>query len=187
MLLGRGRILPPLADALAGTRGWRPQQSGRPIPRSPTLTDLRTLFRRERSFIVLVGAVAVLRFLLPPGRWPGAVETWLTIFALWLLGWMLVATRSEPARAGELSGPIGVQNLAIQMLIAVPGILVGTGRMLATMEGAPPASYPANALTTLIVLPLASLTVLTFAALPLAIAVHALVRRLRGPASGATV
>lgn len=143
------------------------------------MTDLRTLIRRERGFIRLVAAVAVLRFLLPPGRWPGALETWLIILALWLLGWTLVATRSEPASAGELSGPIGVQNLAIQLLIAVPGILVGTGRMLATMEGAPPASYPANALTTLIVLPLASLTVLTFVALPLAIALHALVRRLR--------
>ena len=156
-------------------------------PRSLIVTDVRTLFRRERTFIGVVGTVAVLRFLLPPGRWPGALETWLAIIGLWLLGWMLVATRSAPASPGELSGPIGVQNLAIQALIAVPGILVGTGRMLASMEGPPPASYPANALTTLIVLPLASLVVLTFAALPLAIAVRALVQRLRGQASGATV
>ncbi len=147
------------------------------------MTDVRTLFREQRSFIGLVGAVAVLRFLLPPGRWPGAAETWLTIFGLWLVGWMQVATRAAPVRPGELSGPIGVQNLAIQALIAVPGILVGTARMLSAMDGAPPSSYPANVLTTLIVLPLASLVVLTLAALPLAIAVRALAQRLRGQAS----
>ncbi len=151
------------------------------------MTDMRTLFRAERSFMLLVGAVAVLRFLLPPGRWPGALETWSTILGLWFLGWMLAATSAAVASSGELSGRIGVQNLTIQALIAAPGILVGTGRMLAAMEGAPPASYPANALTTLIVLPLASLVVLTFAAMPLAIAVHTLAQRWRGSASGADV
>ncbi len=151
------------------------------------MTNMRALFRSERGFIGLVAAVAVLRFLLPPGRWPGALETWLTILGLWCLGWMLAATRSGVASSGELSGRIGVQNLAIQALIAVPGIVIGTGRMLAAMEGAPPASYPANALTTLIVLPLASLVVLSFVAIPLAIAMQTLVRRWRGQASEASV
>ena len=141
------------------------------------MTDISTLVRGERSFIGLVGVVAVLRFMLPPGRWPGGLETWLTILGLWLLGWMRVATRAAPAASGDLSGPIGVQNFVIQVLIALPGILVGTGRMLSAMEGPAPSSYPANVLTTLIVLPLASLVVLTLAALPLAIALRALVQR----------
>ena len=121
----------------------------------------------QRRFLALVGVVAVLRFIVPPGRIPGAVETWATVLGFWALSIVWVAwTPGDRRPLGERVGDIGAHNLGIQLLIAVPSILVGLARMISDAPNAAPA-FPVNALVTVFVLPLASLTLLTFAALPL--------------------
>lgn len=125
------------------------------------------MLKAQRPFLILVSAVAVLRFLLPPGRAPGAQETWMTVAALWLLGivWVVVMDRARRS-VGECVGDIGAQNLGIQALIVVPSVLVGLIRLAASTEEVSVA-FPTNAVVTAIFLPLASLAILTLAALPL--------------------
>ena len=64
--------------------------------------DPIAMVKGQRSFLSLVAVVAVLRFLLPPGRVPDAQETWITVAALWMLGiaWVVVTDRlRRPGRA----------------------------------------------------------------------------------------
>lgn len=129
--------------------------------------DPLQMLKAQRPFLTLVTAVAVLRFLAPPGRIPAAQETWMTVAALWLLGiaWVVVADRGQRP-VGECVGDIGAQNLGIQALIVVPSILVGLTR-LAAGTAEVPAAFSTNAAVTAIFLPLASLVILTLGALPL--------------------
>jgi len=128
--------------------------------------DPLQMLKAQRPFLTLVSAVAVLRFLTPPGRVPGAQETWMTVAALWLLGIVWVGVMDRVQRpVGECVGDIGAQNLGIQALIVVPSVLVGLIRLAAgTAEVS--AAFPTNAVVTAIFLPLASLVILTLGALP---------------------
>ena len=56
-----------------------------PLPDGPQADTFLAALRAQRGFLILVAVVAVARFL-PPGRIPGAVETWTTVGALWLAG-----------------------------------------------------------------------------------------------------
>jgi hypothetical protein len=116
--------------------------------------------------LILVAGVAALRFLVPPGRIPGARETWVTVLALWLLGvvWSAVIDRSATV-VGDRVGDIGAQNLGIQALIVVPSVVLGVARLMSA-DGGVSAAFPTNALVTVVFLPLASLVILTLAALP---------------------
>ena len=136
-----------------------------PRPAGPDTDTFLAALRAQRSFLLLVAAVAVVRFL-PPGRVPGAVETWTTVGALWLAGAVWAGIGSGDTRhLGQRIGDLGAQNLGIQALIVVPSIVVGIGRMAAASDWSSSA-FSSNALVTVVVLPLASLTLLTLAAGP---------------------
>ncbi len=145
-------------------------------PRGPSsaasAADPVQMLRAQRPFLTLVSAVAVLRFLLPPGRVPGAQETWITVAALWLLGiaWVVVTDRIRRP-VGECVGDIGAQNLGIQTLIVVPSVVLGLFRLAAEAEEVSTA-FPTNAVVTAIFLPLATLVILTLLALPVLWVLH---------------
>ncbi len=136
-------------------------------PGVASAADPLQMMKGQRSFLILVAAVAVLRFLVPPGRVPGAQETWMTVATLWLLGiaWIVVTDRARRL-VGQCVGDVGAQNLGIQALIVVPSVVVGLIR-LATGTAEVSAAFPTNAVVTAVFLPLASLVILTLAALPL--------------------
>lgn len=133
---------------------------------SRTPGNARGVLQQQAPFLALTAAVGLLRFLAPPGRVPGATETWVTVLGLWLLGilWAGLARR-DTRPLGERVGDVGAQNLGIQLFIAVPSILIGLVRMAAPADLASSA-FSTNALVTLVVLPLASMAVLTMLAIP---------------------
>lgn len=143
----------------------RSEASHRTPADSPGGDTFLAALRAQRAFLLLTAAIAAARFL-PPGRVPGAVETWMTVGALWLAGAVWAGIGAGDARQlGQRIGDLGAQNLGIQALIVVPSILVGIGRMAAASDWSSSA-FASNALVTVVVLPLASLTLLTLAAVP---------------------
>ncbi len=136
-----------------------------PLPDDPHADTFLAALQAQRGFLILVTVVAVARFL-PPGRVPGAVETWATVGGLWLAGAVWAGLGSSDGRLlGQRIGDLGAQNLGIQALIVVPSVLVGIGRMASVSDWSSSA-FSSNALVTVVVLPLASLTLLTLAAVP---------------------
>ncbi len=120
--------------------------------------------RAERHFVALVAIVAVIRFVVPPGRVPGTEETWLTVAVLWALGIIWFAVRAPRGRlVGESVGDVGAQNLAIQALITLPSVAVGVVRLA---EGSGTPAFSANAFVTVAFVPLGSLVIFTLGALP---------------------
>jgi len=150
------------------TVGSGARASSRTAPAGPPPSPSGTVagaLRGQRAFVIAVAVVAVARFVLPPGRVPGAQETWLTVAALWALGIVWVAVGESGRRAlGECVGDLGAQNLAIQGLIVLPSVVVGLVRMMQTGT-ATAAAFPANALVAIAFLPLASVVILTLAGL----------------------
>ena len=125
--------------------------------------------------MALAGAAGLVRLLVP--SLAGAGPTWALIGGLWLLGATLAGlTRPSPGQRVDLLTTVAVQNLTIQAFVALPGILMGTWRLLWSTEEALGPQHWANAVVTVIALPLLSAIVLSFLALLLA----SPIRRLRG-------
>lgn len=130
-----------------------------------------------RSFLLLAAVVGVVTVATSWGGAPGAVRAWTTVLVLWALGasWAAVLhwRRAYP-RTGDLLGLLGVQNVAIQLLVVLPITLTGVARLLRMSPADGGVAFVANAVATVVVLPLLAAVVMTFAALVLAMPLRAL-------------
>jgi hypothetical protein len=128
---------------------------------------LAAMVADQRGFIIAAAVVGLGRLLTP--SLAGAEATWLLIGALWLVGALLAAWQSRRQQVRELVGRVGVQNLAVQLLVALPAVAVGTWRLVREAPGEGGAAFLANAAVTVIAVPLLSATVLTMAGLLVAV------------------
>lgn len=111
--------------------------------------------------------MGVARLLLPGLR--GSTATWVLIGALWLVGALIAGWRSRGAEQRLVAGRVGVQNLAIQLLVAFPAVAAGTWRLLRVAPEQAGAAFVSNAIVTAIAVPLLSAVVFGLAALLVAV------------------
>lgn len=138
---------------------------------------MKTPIRDQRGFLLLVGAVAAGRLALSWGHSPGSVQVGLTVLGLWAVGavWAaLIQSRQRPSRGGDLLGLLGVQNLAIQLLVVLPATLAGVVRLIRTSPEQGGMAFVSNAVVTVLVVPLLGALVMTFMALVVAVPVRTL-------------
>lgn len=152
----------------AGDDPWR----ATPAPVPPTV---RAVVRDQRAFLVVAIAAGVT--LLVSG-WRGAAATWITMGALWGAGALGAAWRSRTGDRAWLVARVGVQNVALQLFVALPGIARGLLRFGREAPSEIGTAFVSNALVTVVALPVLSAVVLTCAALVVAVPVHLLLRRL---------
>lgn len=99
----------------------------------------------------------------------GSAATWALIGALWLGGALVAGWCSRGSEERLVAGRVGVQNLAIQLLVAFPAVAIGTWRLVREAPGEAGAAFVSNALVTAIAVPLLSAVVLSLAALLVAV------------------
>lgn len=129
-------------------------------------------------FLALVVLVSALKLALAGAG--GAVVTWLVILVLWGIGavWAGFRDASATGPPGGLIGNLALQNLCIQLFVAVPSLAVGTWRLAA--PGGGDVVFWGNVVATLVVVPLLSGIVLSFVGLIVAVPVARLVAGVRG-------
>ena len=125
------------------------------------------LIADQRGFLLVAAGAAVGRFLLP--GLSGARATWLLIGALWLAGLLAAVWQSRRGSVRDLVSRVGVQNLGLQLLVVLPAVALGTWRLMRAAAGEGGAAFLANALVTVIAVPLLSAAVLTMAGLVIAV------------------
>ena len=149
--------------------------------------------RRQRAFL-LVAAVAGSAWLL--GGLPGGARgAWGLMLGLWSVGLAAAVRAAVRGQRADLPAALLVQNLAVQLFVGLPAVLVGSWRLAAGATGgsagaaagaatgtgggaaAGGVAWAANVLTTAIVLPSLSAVVLTCAGLLVAAPCVALLRR----------
>ncbi len=129
-------------------------------------------------FLVLVGVVALAKLLISGPV--GSRSTWATILGLWGLGavWAGVAqARVASAASGQLLGTLALQNLVIQLVVALPALVAGVWRLAGA--GELDVVFWANALLTLVAVPALSAVVLSFFGMIIAVPVFRLTRTCR--------
>lgn len=126
---------------------------------------------RDQAPFLAVAVMGSAGLLLVPG-WGGSTGTWALIGLLWLGGAVDAARRSAGADRAWLTARVGVQNVIIQLCVALPAIAAGLIRLSRDPEARFGAAFLSNALVTLVALPALSAVILTCAALVVAVPLH---------------